>query len=250
PMTEQHSMCPHCKHQLSFLDLFPILSYLWLRGRCRYCQKKISAQYFGIELVTALLFAAFSYLLWQRSWDHLLLAPDNPSFYWVGIAAVVTGTSLVLLISLCIYDLRWGILANQWTLGGSLFLFLATILAVISDQPLLWQPMNPAGTDQALVSTLLSGVIAALFFLAVAYGSEILLRKPGMGMGDVKLALFLGFFLGFPGIIVGLYLAFIFGAVLSLLLIAGKRKKIGNSIPFGPFMVGGALLAAWLTPEI
>lgn len=248
-MKERHSVCPHCQHPLHFFDLFPIVSYIWLRGKCRYCANPVSVQYPLIELATGLLFAFGAILVINRS----LLQPLemlSVSGSWVLFSLLVLWFSLVLLIALAIYDARWGELPNQWTLGGSALMLAATLIAWAMEMPLLWQPGAPLAVGSVTLSTILSGVIAGLFFMGIVVFSEKILRKPGMGMGDVKLAVFLGLLLGFPGIVVGLYLAFIFGAVISLLLIAGKRKKIGNTIPFGPFMIAGALLALWLSPAI
>ena len=249
-MSEKHSVCPHCQHPLGWLDLFPILSYIGLRGRCRYCHKAIGGQYVLIEIATALLFGFSSWLILDHGFSHLMFFSQNENWIWVGLSLILIWTGMVLLIALFIYDLHWTELPNQWTLGGASIFGLATVVAYLAGQPLLWQPANAAATTAALWQTLISGLVAGLFFLAIVLGSEKILHKPGMGMGDVKLGLFMGLLLGFPGIIVALYLAFILGSVISLLLIAGKRAKFGNAVPFGPFLVAGTIISLWLTPIV
>ena len=249
-MNEKHSVCPHCQHPLGWLDLFPILSYIGLRGRCRYCHQAIGNQYVLIEVATAALFGFSSWMILDHALSYLMYFNYNENWLWVGFSLALTWAGLVLLIALFVYDLRWTELPNRWTLGGASLFGLATILAYVLGQPLLWQPANAAGTAATLWQTLISGLASGLFFLGIVLGSEKILRKPGMGMGDVKLGLFMGLLLGFPGIVVALYLAFILGSVISLLLIAGKRAKFGNAVPFGPFLVAGTIISLWLTPIV
>ncbi len=246
-MLEKHSVCPHCQHTLSPLDLIPVISYLLLGGRCRYCHKKISPQYIAIELTTAFSFVtSFVYMYGLDATRYTLDA-------WQIATLVFVWVMTALLIALFVYDLRWGYLPDIWTLGGAALTLVMAILAAILQQPLTWQPLASLDSPTHLLTyspTLVSGLSAALFFLIIVWGSEKILHKPGMGLGDVKLALLMGLFLGYPAIIVAIYLAFILGAVLSLLLLAAKQKTFGQTIPFGPFLVVGTLLSLWLTPII
>lgn len=236
-MLEKHSVCPDCKHELGPRDLVPIFSYLIQGGKCRYCHKKISSEYIIIELCTATLFVLATWYLggvWAI-WN-----------IWGLVSLVFVWSVVALLVALFVYDLKWYELPDIWTLGGSALTAIVTVIAVVFKQPLLWQPL-PA-THYALLTTAISGLGAALFFYAIVWGSEKILKKPGMGLGDVKLALLMGLFLGFPAIVIAIYLAFILGAVLSLILIAGKQKSWGQAVPFGPFLIVGTLLSLWLTP--
>jgi prepilin signal peptidase PulO-like enzyme (type II secretory pathway) len=249
-MLEKHSVCPHCQHALGPLDLIPVASWVVLKGTCRYCHTKISAQYVLLEVGTGLLFVAAAFLL----------SSLFPSAYflfqlWPLVSLLFSWLIIALLVALFVYDLHWGYLPDIWTLGGSAVALVATIITAFFNQPLLWQPgaHYGEGVRNALYvirDTTLSGLLAALFFLAIVWGSEKILHKPGMGLGDVKLALLMGLFLGFPGIVIAIYLAFILGAVLSLLLLAAKQKSFGQAIPFGPFLVIGTLIAWWITPLV
>lgn len=246
-MLDKHSVCPNCGHELGPLDLVPIFSWLLLKGKCRYCHQPISAQYVLIELSTAILFALAT--VWISS--HLI-SPALLLTAWPLASLLFSWAIAALLVALFVYDLRWGELPDIWTLGGAGLSLCMIILAVLFGQPLLWRDMASyewvgAGYPD-LINAALSGIAAAIFFYLVVWGSERVLHKPGMGLGDVKLALFMGLFLGFPNIVVAIYVAFILGAMLSLFLIAGKRKSWGQSLPFGPFLIIGMLVSIWLTP--
>jgi prepilin signal peptidase PulO-like enzyme (type II secretory pathway) len=94
-----------------------------------------------------------------------------------------------------------------------------------------------------LIINLACGVLAFLFFLVIALGFKFVRGKDGMGGGDIKLAFVLGLFLGFPNIILALYLAFLTGAIVGIILILWKKKNLRNtSLPFGPFLILGALI--------
>jgi leader peptidase (prepilin peptidase)/N-methyltransferase len=229
------------------------VSYIGLRGKCRYCHSPISPQYIITELVTAGTFVLSFIYLFGWSAERFTLN------IWSIVSLLFVWSMVATLIALFIYDLRWGYLPDIWTLGGSAVGLSVAIVATLFRQPLIWQPhvssqfsvlsSQPADGRQFL-ATIASGVVAMGFFYLIVWGSEKILHKPGMGLGDVKLALLMGIFLGFPGIVVAIYLAFILGAVLSLLLLAAKQKSFGQAIPFGPFLIAGTLLAWWITPLV
>jgi leader peptidase (prepilin peptidase)/N-methyltransferase len=269
-INEKHSICPHCSHPLAWYDLFPVISFLYLRGQCRYCHTAISWEYPIVEFTTAVLFVVTSVVVLLHAVNMPIYAsalafvgPGSSPYSTMLIASLLdpwTIASLVfslfvaaLLIALFIYDYHWQLLPDAWNYLGSGMAIGVTLLASALHKPLLWQPAITAPTlysSNVLLPTLLSGLLAATLFLAIVYGSEKILHKPGMGIGDVKLAAFMGLWLGFPGIVVALYLAFILGAVLSLMLLTTKRKKFGQAIAFGPFMVAGTFLAWWIAPWI
>ena len=244
-MLDKHSQCPACHHPLSALDLIPIASWIFLRGKCRYCHDKISIQYPLIELATATLFVVITH--------HIVSLLPNPySLFqpWPLASLLFSWVMVVLLVALFVYDLHWYELPNIWTLGGATLALSMLILAYVFQQPVYWQTSALLSTPYSLLPTLLSGVFAAGFFWLIVWGSEKLLHKQGMGEGDIKLALLMGLFLGFPTIVVAIYLAFVLGAVLSLLLIAGKQKSWGQHLPFGPFLIVGTVVAFFISPVI
>src|SRR3989344_4664509 len=151
------SYCPHCKYNLAWLDLIPVFSFLFLKGKCRYCKKKISLQYPIVEILTGLVF---------------------------------------LLIFFIMQDIE--------------------------------QPDN---------------FINFLFLFLISKGKWI-------GFGDVKLAILLGFLLGFPNILSGLFLSFFFGAIIGLILMFLNKKGLESEIPFAPFLIIGTFVAMFFGDQI
>jgi len=202
------SFCPHCQHQLSWYDNIPLLSFIILQGRCRYCHQPISFHYPLVELATGILtlivFACYNHGLIFNTLSLLLI------FY--------------ALVAIFLSDFFYQTIPDEIVLP-------AMVLAII-------------GHFQ--VQFLLSGIIAAAFFLFLV----LITKGKGMGMGDVKLAAFMGFFLGYPKIVVALYLAFLTGALLSVILILLKKKRFGEEIAFGPFLVAATIISLFFGEKI
>lgn len=199
------SFCPQCNHTLSGWDLIPVLSFLFLKGKCRYCQKPISIQYPLVELATGLLFL----LIFNSTFYDLPL-----TIYYLLITCF--------LILIFIYDLKHYIIPDQIIYSAILISFLYLLI-----------------TNHLMPNTILSALGASGFFLLIYLVS----RGQWLGFGDVKLAFLMGLFLGFPHILVALFLSFFIGAVVGLLLIAKGKKTLKSEVPFGPFLVIGTIIA-------
>jgi len=156
------SYCPQCKHTLTWEDLIPLLSFFLLHGRCRYCKKRISWQYPLVEMFTGLVFLSIF------------------NFTYVTFETLYLFIIASLLIVLFVYDLKHYILPDK-------ILFSALIVSGI------WYVVSGI-----ILSTLYAAFGAALFFFALFALS----KGRAMGFGDVKLALFMGLFLGWPNILV------------------------------------------------
>lgn len=201
------SHCDRCGHVLSWYDLIPLLSYALLQGKCRYCHKSIGYEYPIVETATAISFAVLPFLL--STYDMFLF----------GVKLLLIGIFIIIFFA----DLWYGIIPDVALIAGSGGLAMLFFL-----QPSI------------ILSHVAAGLGAGLFFLMLFLGT----KGKGMGFGDVKLALFLGLLLGFPDIIVGLYIAFLTGALVALILILWRKKRLrGDTIPFGPFLVLGGLVA-------
>lgn len=198
------SFCPKCKHQLSWLDNMPLLSFLLLKGRCRYCRSPISWQYPLVELATALL----SLLVFN--WSRENTATTLGLFYYLFITYS--------LITIFVSDFLYQTIPDE-----------VSVPAIIAG--FLW------ALGQQNLSFVITGAAAALFFYLLYFFT----KGKGMAFGDVKLALLMGLFLGWPKIIIALYLAFLTGAVVGLGLILFKKKKFGQTIAFGPFLTASTL---------
>jgi leader peptidase (prepilin peptidase)/N-methyltransferase len=206
------SHCPGCDREIGPRDNVPVLSWLLLRGRCRHCATKISVRYPAVELLTAVLFAVVAYRIGP--------APELPAYLY--LAAVG--------LALAAIDLDHRRLPNALTLPS--YLVMAVLLTVASAATGDWWALVRAGLAMA-------AFYGALFAVAVAV-------PRGMGFGDVKLAGVLGLALGWLGwgeLLVGFFLGFAYGGLVSLALIALGRAGRKTAVPFGPFLVAGALTA-------
>ena len=232
PVLMGRSYCDHCHHKLSWYDLIPLLSFVLLRGRCRYCQKRISWQYPLVELVTGVLFVLGSFGNLGRFGESLI----SLCYLFFVICS---------LIVIFFTDLKYGIIPDKVVFPAIGLVVLFHLMRVFCFVP-------PSEESRSLSCHLgggtspghLGGVLLAGLAVAAFFGLLVILTKGrGMGMGDVKLALLMGLFLGFPKILIALYFAFLTGALVSVILILGKKKKFGQTIPFGPFLVGGTIFA-------
>jgi len=210
------SHCAFCHKTLGVLDLVPVVSYLFLRGKCRYCKKKLSLFYPVIEILTGLLF------ILPFAIFHLPFSIDL--FFYLFI--------LSSLIVLFFVDLKYGILPFPVVFPA----ILVTFFYLIITSPF---------------SLLTSHFIAAFGAFVFFFLLFVITRGRGMGFGDVVYVILMGLLLGFPGILFGLYFAFVTGAIVSLILVGLKRKKIhGSTIAFGPFLIFGTIVMMFWGEEL
>lgn len=213
------SHCDMCKHKLYWYDLIPIVSYSMLSGRCRYCKKAIGEKYPLIELITGLSFVA-TFLLFQVTYHVSGITYHD--FFQLGFYILLASSFIVIFFT----DFWYGIIPDAILIPTTFIVFLYEIL----------------NTKYEILPYLLSAIGASLFFLIIT----LVTRGKGMGLGDVKLAFFMGLLLGFPRIVVALYIAFLTGALVSLILILMHKKKLrGDTIAFGPFLIIGTILSLY-----
>lgn len=213
-----------CGHTLSWYELIPIFSFLFLGGRCLKCKAKISMQYPIVELITGLIFAT----LFLKFQDMFVLNTLTFSFTYAYYAAI-----FALLIVIAVYDLRHKIIPDALSivLGvlGFIGLFFINTSGYLSLTPHLPTLLG-----------FLSGLIVAAPFAFFFFVS----RGAWMGLGDAKLAIGLGWILGLSRAVSGVVLAFWIGAVVGIfLVIFSKEHGMKSEIPFAPYLVLGTLLA-------
>lgn len=216
-ITTGRSMCPHCKHVLGPLDLVPVFSWIVLRGRCRFCKQSISWQYPATELVAGVVFVV-SYLFWP--------VPLR------GFGLFEFGMWLVFLVgfmALAVYDLRWFILPTR---------IIMPLQALAVVQVLVLAIMYQGGFQ-----TLLHALWGVLLAGGLFYIMYVLSNGTWIGGGDVRLGVLIGLLLGGPLMsILMLFLASVGGMAVSLPLLASRKLKRNSRIPFGPFLILGAIL--------
>lgn len=203
------SHCTSCGHSLKPLDLVPLLSYLALRGKCRYCHERVSLAYFWGELTTGLL---FTWAGWMFGWQLEIIV----AMFIISILVVVVQT-----------DLREMIIPNKVIAFGVACGILLRIF--IHDLP-LWNYG---------ISLILGGGIIYL----ISTISSIILKKEAMGGGDVKLFAFVGLMLGFKLLLLSIFLASLAGFLIGVILLLSGRTKAGAYIPFGPYIALGSLIS-------
>lgn len=248
------SYCESCKKQLRWYDLFPIISYLLLRGKCRYCRKKISFEYLATEVITGLLFA---YLIYQSLILSNFFSKDLIAQVLILGDSQIKVFALAIFIAVFITDIKKGLIPDKITYPGIIILFLIllieSILKIIliyfslKDHPVgkfLLPPHSDYFFRHALLAAepLTNGIVAAAS-LGLFFGLLIILTKgKGMGGGDLKLSIFMGLAMGLAQSVLALMIAFISGSILGIFLVLLRKKKINQTIPFGPFLsLGGAV---------
>ncbi|MDO8551155.1 MAG: prepilin peptidase [bacterium] len=223
------SFCPKCKKKISWNDNIPLVSFVLLRGRCRHCHSPIGLQYPIVELLNGLLFLTVAlfyqggnYQLSLQSWNLSEQAIFN--FQLGTLISLLFGWFLVsALIAVFVIDLKHEIIPDQIIFPS---IFITFFVQVITSYP-------------SILNVLLTALISFLFFLTL----HLVTRGRGMGFGDVKLAFFIGLLLGFPKVLLAFYGAFLTGALLGAILILGRKRRFGQHIPFGPFLVFWTLVA-------
>ena len=213
------SYCPSCEAQIAAYDNVPVASWVLLRGRCRNCREPIAARYPAVELLPAVVFAL---LAWRFG-----LSWELPAYLYLGGVG----------IALAFIDLDTKRLPNVLVLPSYVVALVLLALPALLD----------ARWDDYL-RALLGAVALFAFYFLLAF-----IYPAGMGFGDVKLAGVLGMYLGWLGwgaVIVGGFLGFFLGGLVGGALMVARKAGRKSAIPFGPFMVAGALIAVFVGPAI
>lgn len=202
------SVCVHCQHTLKAADLIPVVSFLMLRGRCRYCGKKISWQYPLVEIGAAAIFALILYVDLANGQGLYFLLRD---WYFAAV-----------LIIIFVYDFKWNYILDRVTLPAIVITFCLNILLGF-----YW------------LNLMLAAVIGASFFM-IQY---LVSKGRWIGGGDIRMGALMGFMLGWPNILVGLFIAYLAGAAVAIALVVKEKKKMNSTIAMGTFLAIGTLVA-------
>ena len=205
------SMCPQCHHTLAAKDLVPVVSWLWLRGRCRYCTTPISPQYPLVEVLTGLLFLG-AYLAWPLAFN--VIGMVQLGFFVLCI---------VFFVALALYDMRWFLLPDKLVFPLVALGALEVMVVAVFHHSVMavWQPV--------LGAAILYGLFWGLY--QVSNGEWI-------GGGDVKLALALGLIAGTPlRAAMIIFLASLLGTLASFPLLLRGKRGLTQHIPFGPYLL-------------
>ncbi len=223
------SHCPQCEEPIKWYDNIPVLSFIFLKGKCRHCGKKISLRYPAVEILTAFIFSGSYYF-------------TNETF---SLSFFLSLFFLSILLVLAFIDLDTFLIPDRILLP-SIFFSLGFWLSGFLFPRFKTLPLLPG----LPLSALLAAFLAFLFLYFLAYISPFLFGKEGMGGGDIKLSFFLGLYLGYY-VFVALFFAFLIGSLVGLgwVYLKGKDKK--EEVPFGPFLaLGGALALFFGQPAV
>lgn len=193
------SYCPACKTQLKWYDLVPVVSFMLLRTKCRYCGAKISWQYPIVELSTAIVLLLL-YLTYGLSFTF--------AFYTI---------IFLILAVVFAHDIKTKMVPEE-------FVWAALTISILGS----WY-FGGIGVWSMLLGGLIAGGFPALL-VGISH-------EQWMGAGDIKLAVILGLLLGYPLAITGLFIAFILGSIVGLVLIALHQKNLQDQLPFAPFLI-------------
>jgi leader peptidase (prepilin peptidase)/N-methyltransferase len=207
-IVKPNSFCPNCEKPIRFYDNIPIVSYILIGGKCRQCGTKISIRYPFVELMTAVVYLMIS-SRWGLSFESFI------QMFFV---------SLLIVISFIDYDFQ--IIPDILSVGG---LIIGFIIAFV----------RPGFSfKEALYGVLLGGGV----LFVIAYGYQIIMKREGMGGGDIKLLAMIGSFLGLKGVIFSLVGGSIIGTLVGIPLMLIKKENTKYAIPFGPFLSLAAFL--------
>lgn len=240
------SHCDNCKKPLSPKQLIPVLSFILSKGRCSYCNAKISWYYPASELLTGALFMFIAY--------YLQVFTTSNTLTWLYFIYYLIIISVYIVIILT--DAKYRLIPNKIVYPAIIFVFLFTVGILVYTlgsfylnlkNDVFGQYLLQAGyfSDQAIsyvsnyLYTLVSTLGLGLFFYILTKIKD----GNAMGGGDVKLAILIGLVNGWPTNVIAIFMGFVFGAFYSLFMIAIKKKSMKDTIAFGPFLILGSLFA-------
>jgi prepilin signal peptidase PulO-like enzyme (type II secretory pathway) len=208
------SVCPDCRHTLAWHDLIPVISWILLRARCRYCKKPISWQYPVVELMGAVIFAG-SYIFWPGSVDT---AGD-----WVLLVTWLA--TAVGLLALAVYDSKWMLLPNKIIYPTFFIAACGRLIYIIGFAPQKWLALLMWATSVAVAS----GIFWLLFIASAG---------KWIGFGDIRLGIITGTVLAQPAkSFLMILLASILGTLFALPGLFSKKKTLLSKLPYGPFLI-------------
>lgn len=234
------SHCPRCNAPLSALDNIPLISFLCLRGKCRYCGGPISPRYFFVELLTAV------YVLFAYYW--FVVAGSFPSDVMRYVAFADAALFGAAMIAIFFIDLEHFIIPDELNVFGIVLGLVANGIAIATGNA-GWTT-NILGWQVPLPSSVVGILVCGGIFLLITVASYFAFKKDAMGGGDIKLAAAVGANLALGSALLSFFLAVVMGSVIGVGLILSKKKSRKDYLPFGPMMVAGALIAMFYGQEL
>ncbi len=215
------SFCTSCEKQINWYDNIPILSFIFLKGKCRCGKSKINLQYFLVELVSAISFVLIYY------------------FYGVSITTLLLIILTIFFIIIFFIDLKHYIIPNELTFPLMLIGFIK------SFDPNLNQSLFPN-----YINSLIGGFFGYSIIWSIIFFYKTLRKKEGMGLGDAKLIAVVGFWFGWFSIPFTIFISSMVALIFSIPSLINKTKDMSTQIPFGPFIIIGCLIYVTFANQI
>jgi len=253
------SECPKCGHKLGFFDLIPVLSFIFLRGRCRYCKQKISWQYPIMELITAGLFIF-------TVWFHGVLSIAGSQGLVVVIRDLIFVSFLLLIF---LFDFKYSLIPDRISIPAIVVAFGFNIFLIFTafssarggsafggNLPLLGGGGGKVGEIFSVIPQLDWGIQILKLFLAILigggfFGAQYLISKgKWIGGGDIRLGALMGAMLSLPNILLALFLAYVTGAIYGITALILKKKTFKSEVPFGTFLTASTFIVLFYGTKI
>ena len=215
------SSCPNCKKKIIWYDNIPLLSFILLKSKCRFCKKPINSQYFIVELITAISFVSIYY------------------FFGLTLAALLLSILSVFFIIIFFIDLKHFIIPNELTFPLMIIGFFK------SFDPNLNQTIFPN-----YVNSLIGGVFGYLIIWLIIFFYKKVRKKDGMGLGDAKLLAVVGFWFGWFSIPFTIFMSSVVALIFVLPSLINKSRKMSSQIPFGPYIIIAAIFYVSFSNQI
>lgn len=219
------SHCPFCSKELGALDLVPVLSFVWRRGRCAHCSERISYRYPVIELVTAGLFTVAFYLF----------VPTD-ALSWISLAKIFFVMAVLAVVF--VIDLEHYLILDKVIWPCTIAILLIHLALDLNAGTGVYSSL----TLQSLIGAA-AGYVPFYLLWKVSGGKWI-------GLGDAKLGLFLGAVFGFPMVWLCFLLAFFLGSIVAVPLLVSGKKQLGSKLPLGTFLAIAGILTLWFGEQI
>ena len=215
------SSCSNCKNKISWYDNIPLLSFILLMGKCRFCKNQIDLQYFIVELVSAISFVSIYY------------------FFGLTLAALLLLILSIFFIIIFFIDLKHFIIPNELTFP------LMIIGFIKSFDPNLNQTIFPN-----YINSLIGGLFGYSIIWLIIFIYKKIRNKEGMGLGDAKLLAVVGFWFGWVSIPFVIFISSAVALILVIPSILNKSRKMSSEIPFGPYIIIGCILYVSFSNQI
>lgn len=222
------SHCPKCQYKLKWYDNIPVLSYIMLGGKCRSCKTHISFRYTAVEVLNMVLWLLCTYVFIDAK-NGTFAQSYDPDMIAFGVIAMITCS---LLLCVAFIDLEHTFIPDRF----QVLLAIMGIAAIV---------LNFCGFDDGIAwhERLIGAGASAAVFLAIYFGSILVLKREGMGFGDVKLVTVVGLILGWKNMILAVLIAAVVGSIILMIARRVRNDEKQHEYPFGPFLVLGMIVA-------